>query len=282
MANAQKSGGNTGNETILWRVVDGDGRAFFLNELRQARHAAQKDAEAFDHLLFVFERLGLYLHRQPGSLGEYETALLSFAEQSGLGRYLSQRDTIWHSPLRILYKMVRCARNDALHQGAAVRHLTQHTIELALFFEDALMNGKLPMETLRDIMVRCPIIAEDWQPISFVRQVMLTNSFSFLPILWGGKWKVLSDVQVASFLRGPATTAGDRHQRLGMTVREAALLEPNGLLVEVAPVEPCNKEIEKILGILSHKPILVCESDGASANGISDRLVGIVTAFDIL
>jgi hypothetical protein len=34
-----------------------------------------------------------------------------------------------------------------------------------------------------DFMVRNPIQAELWQPVSFARQLLLINSFSYLPIL---------------------------------------------------------------------------------------------------
>ncbi len=256
-----------------------DQRGFFLNELRRARLAAQKDSECFDELLFVFERLGMYSLGKAAALGAYAAPLGNFARQSALAQHLDGFQTAWHSPPETLYRMVEEGRNDALHHGAAVRHLTQHAIELALLFEDSLMNGLVPAVTLRDIMVRCPTTAEEWQPVSFVRQVMLTNSFSFLPIRWDGKWRIVSDAQVALFLR---TGDGDRRQLLGRTVGEAAS-EPHPLVTEVASTQRCCTRIVDVLDVLSsHKPILVCEADPDSPNGTSDRLVGIVTAFDVL
>ena len=69
-------------------------------------------------------------------------------------------------------------RNDALHQGACARHLANHAVQLALVLEDALMPSE---PKVSDFMVRDAICAAHWQPISFVRQQMLANSFSYLP-----------------------------------------------------------------------------------------------------
>ena len=68
-------------------------------------------------------------------------------------------------------------RNDALHQGAFARHLTKHAIELAIVLEDVLSNDLDPVVT--DFMLRNPVCGEPWQPIAFLRQQMLANSYSF-------------------------------------------------------------------------------------------------------
>jgi hypothetical protein len=106
-----------------------EARSHFLNELRQARLAAQKDAEAFDQLLFAFERLGSYLLHKVGALGDYEASLMNLASTAALGQDLNSRLSPWHSDKHVLYKLVKDARNDAFHQGATARHLTQHALE---------------------------------------------------------------------------------------------------------------------------------------------------------
>ena len=63
-------------------------------------------------------------------------------------------------------------------------------------------------------MVRSPVTAEPWQPLSFVRQLMLTNSFSILPVLMPDGWRVVTDAQVAAYLRAGAGP-DDRKRRLG-------------------------------------------------------------------
>lgn len=263
-----------------WWPLPPEARWHFLEELRNARLSAQKDAEAFDELLFVFERLGCYLMGRAATLGKYKDELLALAEKSALGGTLDARLANWHTGKSVLYALVNQARNDALHQGAGARHLTEHAIELALLFEDALMNGADDSLTeLRDIMVRSPAVAEPWQPVSFVRQVMLTNSFSTLPIYVGDRWRVITDAQVAAFLRG---VPNNRLTRLGMTVEEAAKQQPE-LLGNPAFENPCAR-IADVAKRFATNPqdafILVLEEPSASPQ--SRALLGIVTAFDIL
>ncbi len=252
----------------------------FLQELRNARLSAQKDAEAFDELLFVFERLGCYLLKEAATLGRYKDRLLALAGKSALGGDLDAQFANWHSDKAALYKLVNHARNDAFHQGAGARHLTEHAIELALLFEDALMNDNDdPMTKLREIMVRSPIVAEPWQPISFVRQVMLTNSFSTLPIYFEGEWWVITDAQVAAFLRDDP---GNRPKRLGMSVKDAKR-QWNSLLEKAAVEKPDRPigEVAKAFAKPNASPFILV-LDKAETAKQSKELLGIVTAFDIL
>jgi hypothetical protein len=269
----------TNNETADQRIGP-EVRAHFLEELRQGRLTAQKDAEAFDQLLFVFERLGCFLTGQAATLGKYQVKLLALAGESALGGPLTGLMADWHSDREPLYSLVNQARNDALHQGAGARHLTEHAIELALLFEDALVNGPNAADTLRDIMVRSPATAERWQPISFVRHVMLTNSFSTLPILVGNDWRIVTDGAVAAFLRKGRPKKQERARRLGLAV-EAAMQE--GLRLVEAEVRGPTDDIESVAAWFADHPqyplALVC-SDVVDV-GVR-RLIGIVTAFDIL
>ncbi|MBY0522818.1 MAG: hypothetical protein K2R98_05450 [Gemmataceae bacterium] len=263
-----------------WRPLDARARVRFLADLRDARLVAQKDAEGFDQLLFTFERLGCYLIRKASTLFHYREPLLALARRSALGYVRKTYHAQWHSSPETLYGLVSEARNDALHQGAKARHLTEHTIELALIFEDALMNGEPPMTTLGDIMVRSPITAEDWHPISFVRQIMLTNSFSYLPIFWQGKWKLISDRQIAIFLRRDAPNNGERNRRLGLTVSEARaeqleLEDAGGTTDAAAP-------IDSLAAKALEKPVLVVFDDKRPDGQGGEKLLGIITAFDML
>ena len=120
----------------------------------------------------------------------------------------------------MLYDLVKDARNDALHQGAFARHLTSHAIELALVLEDALRR-RLDSPVVGDYMVRNHVCAELWQPISFIRQQMLANSFSFLPVKSSGRdWCLISDLDIATYL-GP--DALKRKPRLAQTLNAAKI-----------------------------------------------------------
>ena len=278
MAESQRERITRKNQAEDWRTFTSEARAYFLDELRQARLAAQKDAEAFDELLFVFERLGCYLLAEAATLGDYRASLLALAAESVLGGPLTPNLAPWHSAADILYTLVNQSRNDALHQGARARHLTEHTIELALLFEDALMNGNEPAVNIGDVMVRAPVSAEQWQPVSFAREKMLTNSFSNLPIYWGGEWKVLTDAELVAFLRKNSPNRDERGRRIGLTLREA---HGEGLRFANAVVKPPTAKLAEVAEQFVNAPavqlILVC-----AAGPTDPGLLGIVTAFDIL
>lgn len=153
----------------------------FRLQLQQARENALKDAEAFDEIIHAIERLGSFCKGQMLDLGKYKLVVKEVADRSPLA---ADVPSLWrnvHTPFSVLYDIVRDARNDALYIGASARHLTTHAIELALIVEDALRmyeDGK----NVSDYMVRDPVCAHLWQPVSLVRQQMLTNSFSYLPV----------------------------------------------------------------------------------------------------
>jgi CBS domain-containing protein len=195
--------------------------------------------------------------------------LEKLAELSPLATVVPDQWRSVHTPFSLLYGMVKEARNDALHIGASARHLTTHAIELALILEDALRmceEGK----NICDYMIRDPVCARLWQPISFVRQRMLTNSFSYLPVEdEGGQWCLISDLQVAKYLQN--NTNNERKRRLASPLGEATGIEllPATCLDDRTPI---NSALEDFDG----QPILVFR-DNAKA-----ELVGILTAFDLL
>jgi hypothetical protein len=108
-----------------------------------------------------------------------------------------------------------------MHEGAFARHLTSRSIDLALLIEDGLVAK---MDRIGDFMVNGPVSASAWQPLSFVRHVMLANSFSYLPV-WietAPGWRLISDFAVASYVRS-ATSKSERRRRLSQSVREAVV-----------------------------------------------------------
>jgi CBS domain-containing protein len=131
-----------------------------------------------------------------------------------------------------------------------------------------------------DYMVRDPVCASPWQPVSLVRQQMLANNFTYLPI-WDerGKeptWRLVSDHAVARYLRSAPTKNGDdgRNDRLAKTVR-GTLASPEFDLTET---RHCHSDttIEEVLESLDGPPVLIVDRDS------NQRLVGILTPFDLL
>ncbi len=246
--------------------LTGDQRRHFRDELRTARATALRDAEGFLDVIVVLERLGLFLHGKLESLGAYSGEIASLAGDSPLANDLPKGQPFWHSSFREMYNLVRDARNDAVHQGAYARHLSAHLVKIALILEDALMSEA---HTVAEFMVRDPVCAEEWHPLSFVRQQMLTNSFSYLPARGqDGSWSLISDFEVGRYL-----VKGDRKSKLAKTLGQARV---DGLAI--CPTKPCapNTTTGVALELSQGKPLLVVDSTD------SNRLLGIVTPFDLL
>lgn len=118
-------------------------------------------------------------------------------------------------------------------------------------------------------------MVEEWHLVAHARQLMLTHSFSFLPIRLDGKWKLISEMSIARFL------SQDRKKRLAMSIKEAAGAE-SALLCSAEEIRP-KKEVSTLLqpspdkSIANHGRIwLVTGADG------SDRLLGILTPFELM
>jgi hypothetical protein len=177
-------------------------KLYFRDQFRLARAAAFRDAEAFQDVILCLERLGLVLTGKPLGLSKYKTRIEGLASRSPLAKFILEKHQNWHIPFTELYEHVRKARNDAVHEGAVARHLTEHALKLVLVLEDAIMMEK---NKIRDFMVHDPMVALSWQPISFVREQMLTNGYSFIPIQLLRKsrsyWGLISEYAIAKYLR---------------------------------------------------------------------------------
>jgi hypothetical protein len=241
----------------------------FSGQLRDARENTLRDSEAFDGIIHVVERLGSFLAEDIRSLGQYKEDIGNTARNSSLAEDIPSQRRGLHVPFSLLYDLVTDARNDALHQGAFARRLTGHAIELSLVLEDALRRS-LDHPVVGDYMVRNPTCAELWQPISFIRQQMLANSFSFLPLKVAAEWYLVSDLEIATYL---GTDISQRKLRLAhnLSVAEIPLQQAKRCEADT-PLE------EALLRLgASQRPLLVCREDGQPQS-----LVGIVTPFDLL
>jgi hypothetical protein len=239
------------------------------DELRTARAAVLRDAEAVTEMLFALERVGAIVTGKSLDLSRYQKKLTEVGKRSPLAEHVPMQHPALHVTFDTLYDLVRTARNDAMHQGAYARHLAQHAIELSLILEDAFMNGS---DCISDYMVKSPICAELWQPVSLIRQQMLSNSFSFLPVfLDSHTWKVVSDCGLAKWLR---TNDAERGKRLNSTLKKAhdelglMFLEPV-FAKQDTPVSDLLCEAEDKNGC----PILITEGE---------QLLGIATPYDLL
>ena len=252
-----------------------DAAIAFADQLRLARHSALGDAQEFDEIIHAVERLGSYLTKEKfadlgvaGGLYKYEGALRDLASNSGLAYALDDQHTL--TSFDRLYELVRIARNDAMHQGAFARHLTVHAIELAIILEDALTQLKNPV--VGDFMVRNPVCAETWQPVGFIRQQMLANSYSCLPMQKGKQWYLISDAAIAIYL-GARRDGRERRKLLASTLEEAF---PK---LDVKPIELKldSTPLADALETLREAPVLLIYRARDQ-----DALAGLLTAFDLL
>jgi hypothetical protein len=253
------------------KSLSAEQRLYFRDALLDARGKALKNAEAFGDIVHVLERLAMMLARKRNGLGAAANHLSEFAKISPLATTIPRVHRDYHTPFEIIYEQLRAARNSAFHEGAVARHLTGDAIRLALVLEDALMNG---FEHIGDYMVRSPICAALWHPISFVRQTMLANSFSSLPVDTGSagepQWRLVSDTSLALFLRTGDST--ERTRRLALTLQQAT---SHGLVLTEPLVCKSGTSIEHALSECRGYPTLIVGDDPR-------HLMGIATPFDLL
>lgn len=251
----------------------------FLEQVRSAREAVLRDAEQFVEVVHAVERLGTYLDQvdgETGSLGLYRYGfrIAKIVEYSPL----ASENPPWQRAFCSIYESVREARNDAIHQGAFARHLATNSLKLAIVLEDALRAVAIaegsPMDTIDVYMVKNPICAHLWQPISYIRLAMLENSFSYLPLFdqTSKAWKLVSDYEVAKFL-----DSVDRRKGLS-TFLEDAVRGDGGPKIELIPT--------KHYIVTDCKSSVLRDCSGYPAVIVHDKEVGlalgIVTPFDLM
>lgn len=182
--------------TLQWHE-----RLYHRDVLRAGRYAALADAEGFHAICFAVEALGLRLLGKKADLGKYEAKLHELSSESVVLAELSATHAEWFSKFSSLYDLVRSARNDAMHSGVYARHATAAAIELCIGLEEALMKQQQhPRQLVKDFMVKSPITVEIWQPVAYARQLMLTHSFSFLPV-FHKNWQLISESSLARYMR---------------------------------------------------------------------------------
>ena len=250
--------------------MDSEAKLFFRDQFREARAVVLGDSEAYESIVLVLERIGRYLVPQARGMGQQMQAVCGLAAASPLAYAMAAQSPDFHMDFTALYESVRKARNAAVHEGALARHLAVHALEMALVLEDALMTD---MGTAGEFMVRGPATAALWQPLSFVRQLMLANSFSYLPVqtdeAQGARWHLVSDVSLARALRNGETREAQLKTPLGEAVAAGT--------IELHPARTVHTDttIESIIMDLDEVPVLVVSKKEA-------ELLGIVTAFDLL
>lgn len=252
--------------TLQWHE-----RLYHRDTLRAGRYAALADAEGFHAICFALEGLGFRLLGKKGDLGKYEDKLHELSHDSVVLSELSAKHAGWFSRFTSLYNLVRSARNDAMHTGVYARHATAAAIELCIGLEEALMKEQQhPRQLVEDFMVKSPITVEPWQPVAYARQLMLTHSFSFLPV-FQQKWQLISEGSLARYMH----SGKDKKALLSAPIEYAVM---NGLELVDASVVGLKDEIRALLKEQKDTPSprlwLVQDQHG--------RVCGVLSPFELM
>lgn len=118
-----------------------------------------------------------------------------------------------------------------------------------------------------------------WQRLEECRRLMLTHSFSYLPIKIGTEWKLLTDVNLAKYLA--QAKSNRKWKKLMWETVECAKEKAGG---EEKKLElECVKTVEQTdskkcaLDKMSGTAAIVTEGEGKNKD-----LAGIITPFDLL
>jgi len=243
----------------------------YRDRLRTARYCALADAEGFGEICFALEALGLRLLGKKSDMGHYTEAIRKLAEDSVVLTELSVEFPKYFAKFDALYETVRIARNDAMHTGVYARHATVAAIELCIGIEEALIKEEKVQRTqVADFMVKSPVSVEIWQPIAYARQMMLTHSFSYLPV-FQGRWKLLSELAMAKYLNSDA----DWKCLMAATIEKAST---DGLQLIDAMTVRTDDEIKKLLsseGISCNPTLWIVEDEHG-------KIAGVLSPFELM
>ena len=124
---------------------------------------------------------------------------------------------------------------------------------------------------VKDLLVKSPVSIEPWQPVAYARQLMLTHSFSFLPVLHRERWELLSELALAKYLKGP----GVWRELLAATIEHAV---NSGLKLTSAKVVGLDDEVASLLAEADDSvvPTLWLVEDERRA------LAGVMSPFELM
>lgn len=279
------------DSAILKALMDNEAIIYYRNEFRNARYQALLNAEDFAPLLFVLESFGGYLAKLCESddwgLSELKKYLKAFVSDSPYLTMIPDKYPVHHCEFDFLYEFVRDTRNEFAHKGVYARQKTRFVLELCLIFESKL--NELEMKA-SNYAVSGVTTAELWQPLSLIRKEMLINSFSYLPVYYKGYWKLVSDYNLAVYLRGSKNQRGKKESQTlkhaiekGNTLHKGTEKEKTYFLnlEEAETMKPDVDISDKELK--STKPILVVTDEKDLKSGETyERLHGLFTGFDLL
>lgn len=261
--------------------IDKQKAIYFRKRFRDARAAAEKSDRDCMEILYALEDFGQVLTGKMQNLGRYRNCVTKFVDK----HYPDKDRPQYQIGFGRLYDIVRDSRNSAVHKGARLRYFAPRAVELSLIMEHALMCAA-NADKVKDYMAASPVVAELWQPLSVIRTMMLTNSFTHIPYFDKGKWCVVSDADIALYLRSSgkyenerlshkleclAKELESRAKEKGTCASKPQVVCPDDLVSGVVcPDKSGNK------APISNLPILVRHPE------CKNHLLGILTASDLM
>ncbi|GAB2451323.1 hypothetical protein GCM10027081_61540 [Cupriavidus yeoncheonensis] len=261
--------------------------AYYRDRLREARYAALANAEGFETVCFAVEEFGRRLAGGHQGLGTYRKFLRWYAQYSPTTNVLVSQYPDYFSSFDTLFEAVYQARNDVMHSGVYARHVTERAVDLCIALEEAIMavekarsHRKDTRTKVGDYMVKTPISIQKWQPVALARQLMLTHSFSFLPVSINSKWQLVSERAIVDYLYNQSA----RTERLASSIEEAFSAGELSLVDAITTTR--EKPIQELLDESKGH-----ERQGENAQplftlwlvvGANDSLVGVLSPFELM
>ena len=138
-------------------------------------------------------------------------------------------------------------------------------------------GGQIPTKA-SDYMVRDVVLVKEWQPIAHARQLMLTHSFSFLPVFLNNEWKLISELSIAKFLP-LSLTRSQRELRLAKSIDKA---QAEGLdLISTSPVLADSDVTTLLRNHDPKEPAIWLVADTYDIEK-RDSLQGVLTPFELM
>ena len=236
--------------------------------LQKARYRVLEDGENWLVIVQEVEAVGKAVSsssQPPNGLGDLIEPLQEFVKN----HHPSQGKEDFED----LLNEVKRVRNDMAHTGAAARAAAKIATTVGIYLEDTLMAASGAGDNVKAYIQKEVVQVYTWQRLEECRRLMLTHSFSYLPIKIGKEWKLLTDVNLAKYL-AQAKSIKKWKKLMWETVECAKEKE-----LELECVKTVEQTDSKVCALkkMNGKAAIVTEGEEENKD-----LVGIITPFDLL
>ena len=244
--------------------------------LQKARYRVLEDGENWLVIVQEVEAVGKAVSESPKpvyGLGGLKKPLQDFVKKYHPTASQGEED---FEDFKDLLEEVQRVRNDEAHTGAAARAAAKIATTVGIYLEDTLMAASGAGDNVKAYIQKEVVRVYTWQRLEECRRLMLTHSFSYLPIKIGTKWKLLTDMNLAKYL-AQAKCNTKWKKLMWETVecaKEKAYKKEEELKLECVKTVEQTDSKKCALDKMKGKAAIVTEGD--------EDLVGIITPFDLL